>query len=198
VFRKEYDKYMTKEVRLYYTSDGHLLTEGSKNKIPILTKLSNYVYKLILVTPISDSKNVVYAMFEKSNGEVSEPKIMSFVGTENVIIKNEQQEWNVYSCYIEDEDLSLPTVDKTNKIKIGFTITFDTGNKDENGDLILGKFNYIPYTATCVYTITSRQNSNDYTSVQKVIDYLKENYYNKIEVEELFKKYITDVLNEPS
>lgn len=189
---------MTKEVRLYYTSDGHLLTEGAKNKVPILTKLTHYVYKLYLVTPVENIKNTIYTLFEKSNGEVSEDYLMSYQGTEQVVVNNKEETWYVYSCFIEDKVLNLPTYDKDNKLKIGFKISFQTNEYDIEGNEIVGKFNYIPYTATCVYTITSRQNTNDSTSIQKVIDYLKENYYTKIEVEQLFQKYITQVLNEPS
>lgn len=188
---------MTKEIRLYYTSDGNLFTKGSKNKIPILTKLSNYTYKLVLVTPIDNKTNTIYSLFEKSNGEVTEDYLMSYEGLEEVTIKGEKQNWSIYSCYIEDKVLNLPTYDKDNYLKIGFKITFDTKQTDIEGNAIIGKFNYIPYTSTCVYTITSRQNTNDSTSIQKVVDYLKENYYSKLEVEEKFKTYITNVLTEP-
>lgn len=188
---------MTKDIKLYYTSDGYLLTEGAKNVIPIITKLSNYAYRLNLITPIDNKTNTIYAIFEKSNGEVSDDYLMSYVGTESVIFKGEEQTWYKYSCYIEDKVLDLPTYDKSNVLKIGFKVEFSTGQYDLENKEIMGKFNFIPYNASCVYTITTRVNTNDSTSIQKVIDYLKENYYTKLEVEGKFETYITQVLNEP-
>lgn len=190
---------MVREIKLYYTSDGNLFTQVSKNKVPLITKASRYAYKLILVTPVQNTNKTFYALFEKSNGEVTQDYLMSYENkTENVIVNNEEQIWYVYSCFIQDDVLTLPTYDKTNNLKIGFKVTFNTGQQDENGANIIGTKNYIPYNATCVYAITSRQNTNDLTSIQVVIEYLQANYYTKQEVENLIEESITTVLSEPA
>ena len=179
-------------IKLYYKEDGSILNQGGLNKIPLLTKLSNYVYELILVTPLENTEYTLYAIFEKSDGTITSPYPMDYYETEIVKVGNQQQRWYKYKTIIDSDVLNISTLNYNNQIKIGFRAEFNSGEVDEQtNESIVGVFNFIPTSAYCSYTINSRNVVIDNTPLKTIIDFINTGNAGKLDKSESI--LLTDV-----
>ena len=179
-------------IKLYYKEDGSILNQGGLNKIPLLTKLSNYVYELILVTPLINTEYTLYAIFEKSDGTITSPYPMDYYETEIVKVGNQQQRWYKYKTILDSDVLNISTLNYNNQIKIGFRAEFNSGEVDEQtNESIVGVFNFIPTSAYCSYTINSRNVVIDNTPLKTIIDFINTGNAGKIDKSESI--LLTDV-----
>lgn len=179
-------------IKLYYKEDGSILNQGGLNKIPLLTKLSNYVYELILVTPLMNTEYTLYAIFEKSDGTITSPYPMDYYETEIVKVGNQQQRWYKYKTILDSDVLNISTLNYNNQIKIGFRAEFNSGEVDEQtNESIVGVFNFIPTSAYCSYTINSRNVVIDNTPLKTIIDFINTGNAGKLDKSESI--LLTDV-----
>lgn len=137
-------------IKLYYTADGKLFTQGNLNKVPLINKLSNLVYDLYLVTPIKDG-SAVNVNFEVGDNSVKGPYPMYLNGREKVRVNTEDEEWSVYKLTISDYVLSISNFNYSNRLSIGFEISELSSNY--SGSPEIKRLNYTPYIATCSYAI---------------------------------------------
>ncbi len=168
-------------IRLYYTSDGELFTQGNLNNVPMLNRLSNYAYSLFLITPAkpyetleesSEKATIVNVYFEKGDRTQTEQYPMSWVNRVPVKVRNTEEEWNVYKCDISDDVLTISSFEHDNTLGIGFSISIPTGSTTNDGEQIYQTLNYSPYYTACNYTITGNARTYDDFTLDIITEYL--------------------------
>lgn len=168
-------------IRLYYTSDGELFTQGNLNNVPMLNRLSNYAYSLFLITPVkpyetleesSEKATIVNVYFEKGDRTQTEQYPMSWVNRVPVKVRNTEEEWNVYKCDISDDVLTISSFEHDNTLGIGFSISIPTGSTTNDGEQIYQTLNYSPYYTACNYTITGNARTYDDFTLDIITEYL--------------------------
>lgn len=168
-------------IRLYYTSDGELFTQGNLNNVPMLNRLSNYAYSLFLITPVkpyetleesSEKATIVNVYFEKGDGTKTEQYPMAWVHSVPVKVRNTEEEWNVYKCDISDDVLTISSFEHDNTLGIGFSVKISTGKKTNDGEEIYQTLNYLPYYTSCNYTITGNARTYDDFTLDIITEYL--------------------------
>lgn len=168
-------------IKLYYTSDGELFTQGNLNNVPMLNRLSNFAYSLFLITPVkpyetleesSEKATIVNVYFEKGDGTQSEQYPMAWVNRVPVKVRNTEEEWNVYKCDISDDVLTISSFEHDNTLGIGFSISIPTGSTTNDGEQIYQTLNYSPYYTACNYTITGNARIYDDFTLDIITEYL--------------------------
>ena len=171
-------------INLYYKDDGTIFNQGGKNKIPLLTKLSNFAYELKLVTPLKYDEYTMYAIFERADGSKTEPYPMEYYDIEIVKVGKNQERWYSYKTIIDDDVLLISKANFSNQLKIGFRAEFNTGEIDEETkENIIGSFNFVPVVAYCAYTLDPKDDGVEDTPFKVIVDYI-----NRINAQKIDKK----------
>lgn len=170
-------------IKLYYTQEGDLFTQGNLNSVPLLNKLSNYAYSLYLTIPIANEivvneklnttkSTIVNAYFEKGDNTITDQYPMAFIKKVPVKVRNEEQIWYSYKLDISDDVLNISSYEHDNKLGIGFSVKIPTGQKTNDGEDIYQTLNLSPYYTSCNYTITGNARSYDDFTLDIITDYL--------------------------